>query len=304
MPVFPSFDADLATIDSNVDAILVDTNELQGDWVNGGRLDLLLDAVKAKTDNLPVDPADASDITASFSTTDGLITTVDTVVDAIKVSTDALPTDPADASVIAAASSVTDGLVTTVDTVVDGIQTDLSNATDGLGALKALIDIVDTVADGIVTDVGDPSGHTLTNLTAKMGNDTDTVKTRFDTLDTSIAGIGGSTSSESKGNFSYLDAGGEQTIVELTVTDRKLVYGVWLDMSNMTQNGTVKVFYKVDGTNYREVLSETWATSDSDGVFISLMMGVTDDLKVTYTEAADEAAVRTIPFTVVIQEIE
>ncbi len=36
-----------------------------------------------------------------------------------------------------------------MDTVVDGIQTDLSNATDGLGALKALIDAVDTVADAI-----------------------------------------------------------------------------------------------------------------------------------------------------------
>jgi len=37
----------------------------------------------------------------------------------------------------------------TVDTVVDGIQTDLSNATDGLGALKALIDTLDTVADAV-----------------------------------------------------------------------------------------------------------------------------------------------------------
>jgi len=33
-------------------------------------------------------------------------------------------------------------LITTVDTVVDGIQTDLSNGTDGLGALKAAIDAV------------------------------------------------------------------------------------------------------------------------------------------------------------------
>ena len=32
--------------------ILADTNELQGDWTNGGRLDLLLDAIKAVTDNL------------------------------------------------------------------------------------------------------------------------------------------------------------------------------------------------------------------------------------------------------------
>jgi len=44
---------DIATIDANVDLVLADTGELQTDWTNGGRLDLLLDAVKVKTDNLP-----------------------------------------------------------------------------------------------------------------------------------------------------------------------------------------------------------------------------------------------------------
>lgn len=39
-------------------------------------------------------------------------------------------------------SGATAAALATVDTVVDGIQTDLSNATDGLGALKALIDTV------------------------------------------------------------------------------------------------------------------------------------------------------------------
>jgi hypothetical protein len=48
--------ADLATVagylDTEIAAILADTNELQIDWVNGGRLDLLIDAIKAKTDSL------------------------------------------------------------------------------------------------------------------------------------------------------------------------------------------------------------------------------------------------------------
>lgn len=39
--------------------------------------------------------------------------------------------------------------IATVDTVVDGIQTDLDNATDGLGALKALIDTNKTELDGM-----------------------------------------------------------------------------------------------------------------------------------------------------------
>jgi hypothetical protein len=52
-------------------------------------------AIKAKTDNLPSDPADASVLA-------GLIETVDTVVDAIKLKTDNLPSDPADQSAIEA----------------------------------------------------------------------------------------------------------------------------------------------------------------------------------------------------------
>lgn len=42
-----------AFLDTEIAAILADTNELQTDWVNGGRLDLLIDAIKAKTDLIP-----------------------------------------------------------------------------------------------------------------------------------------------------------------------------------------------------------------------------------------------------------
>jgi len=55
----------------------------------------------------------------------------------------------ANLAVVDAKVVAVDGKIVTVDTVVDGIQTDLSNTTDGLGALKALIDILDTAADAI-----------------------------------------------------------------------------------------------------------------------------------------------------------
>lgn len=50
----------------------------------------------------------------------------------------------------AAALSTHDGKLDTVDTVVDGIQADLSNTTDGLGALKALIDGLNNVSSSDV----------------------------------------------------------------------------------------------------------------------------------------------------------
>lgn len=37
----------------SLSAIIADTNELQSDWADGGRLDLLIDAIKAKTDLRP-----------------------------------------------------------------------------------------------------------------------------------------------------------------------------------------------------------------------------------------------------------
>lgn len=42
-----------ANLDTQLTAIVGDTNELQADWANGGRLDLIIDAIKAVTDLIP-----------------------------------------------------------------------------------------------------------------------------------------------------------------------------------------------------------------------------------------------------------
>lgn len=56
---------------------------------------------------------------------------------------------------ISDAALATAANLATVDTVVDGIQADLSNGTDGLGALKSLIDAVDAVVELILADTAD-----------------------------------------------------------------------------------------------------------------------------------------------------
>lgn len=78
----------------DLDTKLADTNEVTAarmgaltDWIDDGRLDALLDAIKAKTDNLPADPASETNVDANETKID----TVDAVVDAIKAVTDALP---------------------------------------------------------------------------------------------------------------------------------------------------------------------------------------------------------------------
>jgi hypothetical protein len=171
------------TIDGIVDTILVDTNELQTDWVNGGRLDLILDIIAADTTtDIPAkllkyaqllarsDAAIATDnateltaINADGGSGAGNFSNQTDSVEAIRdrgdvawiTATGFNTVVPDVAGTAAGLHTTTDGLVTTVDTVVDGIQTDLSNATDGLGALKALIDTVDGVVDTILTDTND-----------------------------------------------------------------------------------------------------------------------------------------------------
>jgi len=57
IPASPAQEGTLSTIDGKVDSVLADTDMLQVDWVNGGRLDLLIDGIKAKTDLIPASPA-------------------------------------------------------------------------------------------------------------------------------------------------------------------------------------------------------------------------------------------------------
>ena len=53
--IYDAMFAGSATLAASVASILADTNELQGDWANGGRLDLIIDATLADTNELQGD---------------------------------------------------------------------------------------------------------------------------------------------------------------------------------------------------------------------------------------------------------
>lgn len=138
------------TIDGIVDAILVDTAEIGAAGAGltalasasnlatvAGYLDTEIAAIKAKTDNLPADPADASDIASSFSTVNSTLSTIagyiDTEVAAIKAKTDNLPAAPAAVGDIPSAATVAAAVGAVVvegsTTVVQSLR--LSNAALG-----------------------------------------------------------------------------------------------------------------------------------------------------------------------------
>lgn len=94
-PAGASVSADIAAVKSDTGATLADTNELQTDLTNGGRLDLLVDAIKAKTDNLPASPAavgSAMTLTSAYdaaksAASQASVTTIDGIVNDILVDT-------------------------------------------------------------------------------------------------------------------------------------------------------------------------------------------------------------------------
>jgi hypothetical protein len=181
-------------------------------------LDTEVGAIKAKTDNLPADPADASDIAAAFAVTNGKIDVVDDFLDteiaAIKAKTDNLPSDPADASVIAGRFDTLDTSIADLPTNAE-LATALGTADDAvLSAIGALNNLSAAQVNAEVdTALADYDGPTHAELTAELAAADDAVlaqvalvkaKTdglpsdpadasviagRFDTLDTSIGDL-------------------------------------------------------------------------------------------------------------------
>lgn len=99
-----NLDTQLGAIDTVVDSILVDTAEI-------GAAGAGLTAITSKTDNLPSDPADASDIAGAFSTVGGAITTLSGLVESRLAADDYVAPDNAG---IAAIKEKTDELTFTL----------------------------------------------------------------------------------------------------------------------------------------------------------------------------------------------
>lgn len=78
--------SDLTTTKAEVSQVLADTNELQTDWANGGRLDVILDAANSSA---------GSAATSAGSAYTTLTTTIDTKLNNIGAKTTNLPASPA-----------------------------------------------------------------------------------------------------------------------------------------------------------------------------------------------------------------
>jgi len=155
---------------ADINAILTDTNELQTDLTNGGRLDLLIDDILADTNELQAD-----DTPAALAAIDGKIDTIDGIVDTILVDTNELQTDDIPGSL-----ATIEGKIDTIDGIVDNILVDTNELqTDDIpGSLTAIdgkIDTIDGIVDSILVDTDELQADDIPGSLATIEGKIDTI---------------------------------------------------------------------------------------------------------------------------------
>lgn len=255
---------------ANITAILADTGEIQAELADGGRTDLLIDGIKAKTDNLPAAPADDSDIDSQLATIAGYLDTevaailadtnelqtdlvnggrLDLLIDGIKAKTDLIPASPA-----AVGSAMT--LTAAYDLAKTAAQTsDITTAhatTDG--KIDAVDNYVDTEISTIIATLATIQGYVddlESRLTATRAGYLDNLATAPPTaseIDTELSSShgAGAWGAASTGSSTYTD----------TVKDT--------DESGLPVEGVDVYLYNNSGYSGNPVASDT---TDVNGVF-------------------------------------
>jgi hypothetical protein len=128
--------ADIIALKAETATIVADTNELQTDWANSGRLDALVDSIKAETVLIVEDTG---------TTVPALIATLDAVVDTVKAETVLIlaDTNELQGDNIPASLTTLSNKVDVIDAIVDIIVIDTGTTLD------TKINTIDTVVDAI-----------------------------------------------------------------------------------------------------------------------------------------------------------
>ena len=108
---------------------------------------------------------------------------------------------------------------------------------------------------------------------------------------------------EAVGPFSLVDNTNEQTVVEdVALTTRRRI-SIEFDLSAMTQDGTIRLKRKVDGTTFQVWNQTAFIQSGAENVFDYEFI-TNQHWQLTYQATVTEGAVRSIPFNTITEEKE
>jgi len=168
-PAGVSVSADIAALKAETALIVADTAELQGDWANGGRLDLILDASAA--DALAAKTASQANKATLENGTHGLAQLQSEIAD-----------NQTDLNSILAAGVSRDSAIATVDSEIGTLQTDLT-AGFLAGAKSSEIVALDNVVDA-----GFVAGAKASDL-ATAKTEIDGIRTDTEDIQVKIAAV-------------------------------------------------------------------------------------------------------------------
>lgn len=192
------------TIDGIVDSILADTNELQTDWANGGRLDLILDARASQTsvDDLPTNAELATALAAADDAVLAVLGTpagasISADIAAIEAQTDDIGVAGAGLTALASAANLAT-LTAYVDTEVAAIKA----KTDNLPAAPAATGDIPSAA---------------TNAAAMLAATVEGAVTVVQSMRLVNAAVAGKASGLATTNAMYRDLGDTKDRIDATV---------------------------------------------------------------------------------------
>lgn len=290
--------ADDVTVQAVIRAIYNDTNELQGDWTDGGRLDLLIDsiitALGSELDGTP----DLYDVLVDGYATAPTPTVNGSVLEKMEILLKAFLTEATIyTSDSATVNSITDSALTGTDDFYNGY---LIIPLDGTyqGQARYIYDYDGTNKILYVTPefTGDPdSGGAFTYIILPLSADTyyamkagKGLESIFDTVDGALelSRVGGDhtmSDASSTEDTLYIQDSPSQNLAPSTLV---------LDLSNLASGDTltVKVYYRLkSGGSYVEEISQAYSDAQSPACVSHDLHENRHGFKVTLTQSAGTA---------------
>lgn len=106
------------------------------------------------------------------------------------------------------------------------------------------------------------------------------------------------------GTFTLANSVAEQTLLEFNVETTNIteVNQLYLDLDALTKNCTLKVYFKIDGSNYREstAMRLTNLGSADQLALVLSELKLACDMKITITSIELEGATRAIPYVYIL----
>jgi hypothetical protein len=118
-------------------------------------------------------------------------------------------------------------------------------------------------------------------------------------VDTLLSRVAVADIAQTTGTFAYAENNAaEQTLASIAVAARSKVGGIWLDMTNVTEDTTIRIKHKIDGANYRTFTALSWLTTDDDGVLVGPFTAYRD-IQITLQCDGSGAGNVNVPYAVV-----